>query len=72
MARSAALHRGLIRIKALPPPFGMLARDAKQPKEEDMPLETVVVVVGVFMLFATFAAVLNWAERRTGRSTWSS
>ncbi len=30
-----------------------------------MPLDTIVVVVAVVMMFATFAVVLEWGERQT-------
>jgi hypothetical protein len=30
-----------------------------------MPLDTVLVVIAVTMMFVTFAAVLSWGERKT-------
>jgi hypothetical protein len=30
-----------------------------------MPLDTILVVIAVTMMFATFAIVLGWGERRT-------
>ena len=30
-----------------------------------MPMESVIVVIGIVVAFATFAAVVAWAERQT-------
>ena len=30
-----------------------------------MPLETILVVIAVTMMFATFAIVLNWGDHKT-------
>ena len=30
-----------------------------------MPLDTILVVIAVTMMFATFAVVLRWGERKT-------
>jgi hypothetical protein len=33
-----------------------------------MPLDTILVVIAVTMMFATLAAVLGWADRYTRKS----
>jgi len=32
-----------------------------------MPMESVIVLIGIVVAFATFAAVVAWAERQTHR-----
>jgi hypothetical protein len=36
-----------------------------QSKEKTMPLDTILVVIAVTIMFVTFAVALGWGERQT-------